>query len=106
MCHAEKVDAHDLYEAALEGYLNGLHDAGWQGNPDHVRYGCAGVAAMSLLRGWCGLMDSIFQDESKRAWIEQFLGLPFKEILDLTARLTSLSLGLMDKTQELENTLF
>ena len=41
--------ARAYYEAALESYVAGLRDAGWQGSPETVRFACATAASLRLV---------------------------------------------------------
>lgn len=94
-----KVDidqAKDLYGLALDGYLQGLADSGWQGNSDLVRYGCAAITGLWLVRLW-SLCGAVIPDEGQRAWFEESWNLPFAEIMVLLAQLTIFSLDLVDE---------
>ena len=100
----ETHDLSQLYDTSLRGYLDGLRDAGWDGDADHVEYGCTGVAAMSVLRVW-SVFESFLDDEEKQAWFEKTLGLPFTEILARTVLITSVALNLYANTRFVEDKL-
>jgi hypothetical protein len=78
-------DAHvkELDRIVFEGYLNGLHDAGWQGDPRQARLGQIAREAMNL-EGLPYLLP-IYLDESRHAWYEQTTGLSIEEEADLWA---------------------
>ena len=60
---ADNDRARELYDACLEGYVAGLRDADWKGDPNSARYGCAAAAAMTFVRSWT-LMADFWDDEA------------------------------------------
>jgi hypothetical protein len=48
----DAAQAQELDQIAFDGYLEGLRDAGWRGDPRHVRFG---QTARSVMRGIPGL---------------------------------------------------
>lgn len=81
--------ARELDQCVLEGYLDGLRDVGWQGDPRQARFG---QVASSAVRPFAipplpGLMLGILLDESRHAWVEQGAGLSIVEIADSMAEL-------------------
>jgi hypothetical protein len=45
----ELDQAQEFYDISLNGYLTGLEETGWQGNPDLVRYGAAIAGGLQIL---------------------------------------------------------
>lgn len=80
------ADALVLEQIVLEGYLEGLHDAGWQGNPDLVRFGYAATMYWRYAIGaFTGEMVPWMLDERYHAAIEQAMGRSMEELADYTA---------------------
>lgn len=65
----------DLTTQALDGYLEGLSEAGWRGDPGSVRFGAAALIALR----WGLMLPHILAmavDDSRHAWVEQTFGQP------------------------------
>jgi hypothetical protein len=93
-----------LEEIVCEGYLEGLRDAGWQGDPRQVRLGYTAAS----LRFRCGELERVMGlilDESQHPWAEQAFGRPIEEIEDHFAQVGSLVDSLTDEARELIGTL-
>jgi hypothetical protein len=73
----ELSDAKELDRIVFDGYLDGLHDAGWRGDPLEVRLG--EWARPQLVSP--GLI-AILLDESRHAWLERLFGLTIEEFAD------------------------
>jgi hypothetical protein len=82
-------------QAVWEGYLAGLHDAGWQGNVDLARFGYALTIAMGIQLPL--LMIDIFQDAKSIPMIEKIVGRPLDDILVQTAELQPFLLAMGDE---------
>lgn len=83
------AEARELDHTVLEGYLDGLRDVGWHGDPRQARFG---EVANSAVRPFAvpplpGLMLGILLDESRHTWVERGVGLPIIEIADSMAEL-------------------
>jgi hypothetical protein len=75
-----------LEEIVLAGYLQGLAEAGWQGDPRLVRFGyLASVSYRYLFGAIIGEAYSSFQDEQSYPFIEQIFGAPIEMLLMGTA---------------------
>jgi hypothetical protein len=74
------ADAHNLQESALAGYLDGLRDAGWHGDPDLVRSGYEIAARLRYGVGLIGLLPA-YVDERRPSWLEQISGRPLAEVV-------------------------
>ena len=76
--------AQELEEIVFEGYLEGLRDVGWQGDPQQVRLGYKAASVRYLfpeVERWLALI----LDESRHAAAEQILGFPMGEAFDSVA---------------------
>jgi hypothetical protein len=96
----ELDQAQVLEEIVFEGYLEGLRDAGWRGDPRQVRLG---YAAGSLRFRFAELNRTmeILLDESRHPFVEQAFGRSVEEIEDHWAQVGSLVDSLTDEAQEL-----
>ena len=78
--------AQDLEEIVLEGYLRGLREVGWQGDPQQVRLGYT-AATVRYLFGEVGRWLALILDESLHAAAEEQYGLSMGEAFDTIARM-------------------
>jgi len=70
----------ELERIVLEGYLEGLHDAGWRGNPDLVRFGYAATLYWRYaVGGFVGEMIPWMLDEGHHAAVEEAMGHSMEE---------------------------
>lgn len=94
------ADAVKLEDLVLDGYLAGLRDAGWQGDPLAVQ---CGYAAAAVLRG--GLVAPglrlVTLDDAGRAMEERRWGRPLEQIMEERAALTCFLLDRADKVRTL-----
>jgi hypothetical protein len=74
----------ELEELVFEGYLAGLHDAGWQGDRRQVRLGYT-AAATRYLFPEVGRWLALILDESLHAGFEQIVGFPAEEVFTMVA---------------------
>ena len=91
----------ELDERVFAGYLDGLRDAGWQGDPRVVRFGYAAASAMRYGLGAALGVLRIGLDEGGPARWELMLGRPIEEIMDNVAVLCQFQHGLADEAREL-----
>jgi hypothetical protein len=80
----EPGNSQELKEIVFEGYLEGLREAGWQGDPQQVRLGYTAASVRYLfpeVGRWLGLI----LDESRRAAEEQRFGLRMGKSFDSVA---------------------
>lgn len=63
-------------------YLDGLHDAGWRGDPRAVRLGYTGTTALRYGPGITGELLRLILDPSNHAWAAQAYGWPMAELCD------------------------
>jgi hypothetical protein len=79
-------DLPDLEATAFDGYLVGLRDAGWHGDPRLARLGCE--AAMALRYGpLLGVVQVVNATPEQRAAAERTLGEPLEHFFDRYAAL-------------------
>jgi hypothetical protein len=96
----DMMQAQTLSEIVLEGYLEGLHDAGWQGDPrlvhlgykaaSNVRYGIAAFAEFLV-----GVLDGSVAQHSE-AW-----GLSPEQMMDFVAAATAQLIPLREGVRDL-----
>jgi len=73
-----------LDQVVFEGYLEGLREAGWRGDPRAVR---STYAAASILRYCIGVSGVAYMiaDESQHGLLEQIFGHPLEKLTDVWA---------------------
>ena len=97
--------AQELDEVAFTGYIDGLRDAGWQGDPRQVRYGYVAVSITRALR--LARLVRVFQDEDRyHAWLGKKVKGSFEEMVASCRKLMEFLLAMEDEIDELERVLF
>jgi hypothetical protein len=81
-------DAQQPEAMVLEGYIEGLRNTGWRGDPDLVRNGYRIATVLRYGIGGVRMLLPILLDERLHPRAEELLGLPMSEII---ARNTSLN---------------
>jgi len=94
--------AQDLEDIVFEGYLEGLREVGWQGDPQQVRLGYT-AASVRFLFGEIGRWLALILDESLHTGSEQAWGAPMGQIFDLIALIRPSFFGLLDEARDLIN---
>jgi hypothetical protein len=94
------AQAQALEDIVFEGYLEGLRDAGWRGNPRQVRLGYTAASLRFRFAELNRAMDMIL-DESQHPFMEQAFGRSMEEIEDHWAQVGDLVYGLTDEAREL-----
>jgi hypothetical protein len=89
----------ELEQQVLEGYLEGLHEAGWRGDPKAVRLGY--LASSLLLWGIIPEALTFARDTHSHADWEQAYGRPIDEIVAQAAEVTYLLLDRVDEARRL-----
>jgi hypothetical protein len=89
-----------LEDIVSEGYLEGLRDAGWRGDPRQVRLGYTAASLRFRFAELNRAMDMIL-DESQHPFMEQAFGRSMEEIEDHWAQVGSLCDSLTDEAREL-----
>jgi hypothetical protein len=95
---AGELDAH-----VFAGYLDGLSDAGWDGDPQVVRFGYTTAAALFMGVGAVGVWLPALLDDQFHGQIERAIGHPLNQIVEQFAVLQSFVLDLGDEARELLN---
>jgi hypothetical protein len=90
----------ELEEIVFEGYLEGLRDVGWQGDPQQVRLGYA-AAGTRYLFPEVGRWLALILDESLHAGAEQMFGPPIGEVFDSVAWMRRRLFSKLDEAREL-----
>ena len=96
----ELAKARELDDIVFGGYLDGLRDAGWQGDPRQMRLG---YTAATTLRTLVSLGQSlpVLLDESRHIWVERAVGRSIEEAVDHGAEVIRFQLSLADEAREL-----
>jgi hypothetical protein len=94
----------EFEETTLEGYLAGLRDAGWRGDPRQVRLGYA-AACMRYVFAEVGRWLGLILDESLHAEEEQMFGFPIGELFDSLGRSRRPMFRRLDEARELMDAL-
>jgi hypothetical protein len=92
--------AQELEEIVFEGYLEGLRDAGWQGDPRQVRLGYL-AASIRYMFPEVGRWVALILDESLHAEAEQTFGAPIDYIFDFGVVLRRGLIRTLDEAREL-----
>jgi hypothetical protein len=95
----------ELEEIVFEGYLEGLHEAGWRGDSQQVRLGYTAAGARYMfpeLGRWLALI----RDESLRANMEQRSGLSMGGAFDSAAWMRRSLFSQLDEASDLMDILF
>ncbi len=75
-----------LTALAMDGYMQGLEDAGWHGNPDLVRYAyCVGTAYRTPIATMIGGSLDMYLSGAMVPMIEQMLGMSIEQFADRSA---------------------
>jgi len=89
-----------LDHVVFEGYLDGLRDTGWRGDPREVRLGfAAGTIRYAL--GLIPYVLAMLRDEEQYAFWEGVFGRPLEEVFDVSSQLTHFRLDLLAEAREL-----
>ena len=97
----EVARAAELDRIVFDGYLVGLRDAGWHGDPRQVRFGYAASAVLRYGVGVLGLLVKGLLDEQAHPLIEQIMGRSIDECVDIWAAQIPFLKGLIAEAWEL-----
>ena len=82
-----KEDAFRLEQIVLVGYMDGLREADWQGNPDTIRFSYAATVYWRYVLGaFAGEMVPWMLEEQYHAAIEQAMSKSMEQLADDTAK--------------------
>jgi hypothetical protein len=93
--------AQELEEIAFEGYLEGLRDAGSQGDPRQVRLGYAAAASLRYKFNDAGRWLAMVLNEDLHPMILQMWGMPIEQVVDHGAQFASVFDRLADEARDL-----
>ena len=98
---SDPTQAEELDRRVFAGYVSGLQEAGWPGDPSTARFGYA--ASLALRYGPSCLRRPLRYclDESGVTWVEQVRGRPIEEVLDRFAAVHCFLLDRADEAREL-----
>ncbi|MEM7538293.1 MAG: phosphotransferase [Chloroflexota bacterium] len=96
---ADITQARQLDQRVFEGYLAGLEDAGWHGDPRQARLGYTAGSAMIFGMGY----GAFKLNERVYPWLEQAFGLPIDQFMVLGGELNHFFLELADEAHRLLN---
>lgn len=94
---ADVADLESLDRVAFQGYVAGVRDAGWMGDPRQIRYACA--AASALRFALPPVIDLL--NEGSDPWVEQVMGHPMDEIVATFVVMRRFLFGLADEARGL-----
>ncbi len=100
MCGIPFDRLHELEQIVIDGYLGGLREAGWQGDPRLVRLGYTAATVRYLfpeIERWLALM----LDESLHAGLEQSAGVSMEQACGIMASMRLLYFDYLDETRNL-----
>jgi len=79
------ADAYRLEKIALDGYMDGLSEAGWQGDPGMIRFGYTAFTYWrNAIGAFAGEMVPWLLDEQYHPFVEQVFGKPIEQVADDT----------------------
>jgi hypothetical protein len=79
------ADAYRLEKMALDGYMDGLSEAGWQGDPGMIRFGYTAFTYWrNAIGAFAGEMVPWMLDEQYHPFVEQVFGKPIEQVADDT----------------------
>ncbi len=87
-----------LDKIVFEGYLEGLGETGWQGDPQMVRFTYAAASVLRYSIGVVGI-TSMIANENQHALLEQAFGHPLEELVDGWAKTTRFLYQLADEAR-------
>ncbi len=98
---SDPAQAEELDRRVFAGYVSGLQEAGWQGDPSTARFGYAASLALRYGPSCIRRPLSYGLDESGQTWMEQVRGRPIGEVLDHFAAVQRFLLGRADEARRL-----
>ncbi|MDQ3701278.1 MAG: aminoglycoside phosphotransferase family protein [Chloroflexota bacterium] len=98
----EPADLPALDEALFAGYLAGLRDAGWGGDPRQVRFA---LAAHAALRNAFNAVGASVPEDARRAAAQQTYGRTWEELAERRAAVRPFLLERADEARHLMGTL-
>jgi hypothetical protein len=107
MGNVEIDKIHELEKITFEGYVDGLHDAGWQGDVRMAKYGYIAQNTVSnMLRKLGGAMVASIVDEKQHAMWEQMFKRSMSELVEIWSALLRHTVQLSDEGRDLAREVF
>jgi hypothetical protein len=95
------VQAKMLEEIVFAGYISGLREAGWQGDPRQVRLGYTAAASLRYNFGEMGRVLAVILDETRHPAFHQIFGRSIEDALDIWGEINLSFAGLIDEARAL-----
>ena len=95
----------DLEQVAFDAYLEGLRDAGWQGDPRIVRLGYAASAALQFGPGCAVPVMTFYLDPAVQQIMSQLFDVSAEEAADRASAIFAHVLDLADEARQLMDVL-
>jgi hypothetical protein len=96
----DAAQTRELDQIVFERYLEGLHSAGWHGDPRRVRFAYAVESALKFSVGVYGVAFMV-ADESQHPLLEQIFGHPPEELVEVWGGTIRFLAELADEAREL-----
>lgn len=100
----EMSEAQQLASFLYSGYLDGLRDAGWKGDPRQVRLGFTAASVCKYIETLMLCASFGLADPSRHEEWEGFAGRPIQDIMELNGELFRFAFTLADEARALMNT--
>jgi len=100
----DPANARSYYEAALEVYVDGLRDAGWQGAPQVARFGSSAAASLRVVTYGIESLRRLFDSGEAWAWADGLVeeqGSTAEETLPRWGQVITFLLDLADDARQL-----
>jgi hypothetical protein len=91
----------ELDQLTFEGYLQGLHDAGWHGDPNLARLGYLALASLRFSFQLARLPGTAAPTEADRQRYENAFGRPLEEVIDNMAAVRRIIVTCADEARTL-----
>jgi hypothetical protein len=94
--------ARDFDNHLYQGYLDGLHDAGWDGDARQVRLGFAAAAACKNIEGLMLLSSNgLLTDPTRQSSMEEAFGHPIEKFIEQAGGISRYVFRLADEARRL-----
>jgi hypothetical protein len=100
----EIASANELEQAVFQSYLEGLREAGWQGDQQQVRLGYAAGLVLHYVFLLLGALQEGTRSADVRQWIEETLNRPYIQVLEESAVFFAFLVARGDEARQLLHT--